>query len=95
PVMYRAVPQAKNLFLYRDGISWARSIYRTWSPDRSPNDQEQNREMQKRWSDFIPLGAELGDDLAPLNPVEIRVCAWLQIMEGYLDLRSRGIPVFA
>lgn len=95
PVMCREFPDAKNLFMYRGGISWARSVYRTWPPERRMDDLELNRQMQKGWAQMIPMVDELGDEEHPLNPLEIRLCAWLQIMEGYLNLRASGVEMLA
>jgi hypothetical protein len=95
PLMCAAFPEAKNLFLYRGAVSWTRSIYRTWPPDRPLDDVDLNRDMQRRWAEMIPLVKELGSETEPFNPLEIRLCSWLQVMEGYLGLRNRGVPFFA
>ncbi len=90
-----AFRHSKHFFLYRDGVSWMRSLFKGYSTDRDPYDVEANRKMAESWAKTLPLAKECWNDEAPLNQVQIRVLAWITCMEGYLQLREMGIPIAA
>jgi len=88
-----AFPHSKHFFLYRDGVSWMRSVFRGWSPERDVYDEDLNRKMETSWSNTIPLVRELSRNEAPMNAIQIRVLAWITCMEGYLRLKATDIPL--
>ncbi len=77
------LPEARHLFMYRNGVSWAQSVYALGDPNRDFADVELNHNMQKIWASFMPLVAQYQRDEPPLNPIEIRILAWANCMETY------------
>ena len=88
-------PAAKHLFLYRNGVSWMQTMYRNFSPDRDFFDQALNQKMEESWARTIPLIREVRCHEAPMNPVQIRMLAWISCMEAYIELRDMGVPTCA
>lgn len=88
-------PDAKHFFLYRDGMAWMRTLFRGWPEDRDVYDQELNRKMEEGWSRTIPLVKQYRREESPMNPIQIRMLAWVTCMEAYLQLREMGIPICA
>lgn len=82
---------ARHLFLYRDGISWMRTIFRTWPVGQDVYAEEQNREIQAGWAETLPVLRSM----PPLNAVEIRMMGWVVAMEGYLSLLGFGVKACA
>ncbi|MES1227833.1 MAG: sulfotransferase, partial [Armatimonadota bacterium] len=94
-LMCAQFPQAKNLFIYRDGVSWAKSIYRTARVDAVFDDPERNRQMQEGWGKMMPLVTEYAREDEPLNPIQIRTLCWVTNIEDYLNLVEGGVPFCA
>jgi len=90
-----AFPLAKHFFLYRDGVAWMRTLFRGWPAERDVYDQELNRKMEDGWARTVPLVKQYRRDEGPMNPIQIRMMAWITCMEGYLLLRDMGIPIAA
>jgi len=88
-------PAARHLFLYRDGVSWMRSVYQNAPPERNPYDEVANRELEASWAYTIPLVRDSIRADAAMNPAELRILAWVTCMEAYLGLRETGIPLCA
>jgi hypothetical protein len=88
-------PEAKHFFLYRNGLAWMRSLFRGFSADRDVYDVEKNREMAQSWARNVPLVREFISDGASLNPVQIRILAWISCTEAYLGLAEMPIPTCA
>lgn len=88
-------PNARHLFLYRDAVSWMRSIYRGWPTDRDVYDDEANRKMAEGWARTIPLIEEYRREDKPLNAVQIRLMAWIMCMEAYLRLEQIAVPTLS
>lgn len=88
-------PQAKHFFLYRDAVAWMRTLFRGWPLDRDVYDEALNRKMEEGWSRTLPIFREYRRPEAALNPIQIRILAWITCMEGYLDLLDMGIPICA
>jgi hypothetical protein len=84
-------PDAKHLFLYRNGVDWMNTLYRAWPEERDFYDKELNLQMAERWAETVPLVREYSD----LNPVGIRMLAWISCMEGFLRLRERRLDTLA
>ncbi|HSI73522.1 MAG TPA: hypothetical protein VK934_10125 [Fimbriimonas sp.] len=81
-------PDAKHLFLYRNGIAWMNTILRNWPPDMDLYDPLRTRQMAERWAETVPLIREYP---GPLNAIQVRMLAWISCMEGYLQLVDRGL----
>jgi len=90
-----AFPRERHLFLYRDGIAWMRTLFRGFSEDRTMDDMVANRQMEEAWGRMLPLIGALRNEEKPMNPVAVRMLAWITCMEGYLDLREMSVPVVA
>lgn len=94
-VLCRVASKAKHVYLYRDALSWAGSVNRTWRGDASPDDTETRREVQAAWGRFSPLVRELASEEHPLHPLVVRTLTWAQNVEDYLDLVEAGVPFVA
>lgn len=88
-------PTAKHFFLYRNAVSWMGSVIRNFPVDRDIYDAENSRHMEASWRRILPLIGEYVREDLPLNPVQIRMLAWITCMEGYLRLRDMGVPLAA
>lgn len=88
-------PTAKHLYLYRDGIAWMNSYYSRYPDDRPMDDPVKNRETEEGWSKILPIIAEYRQEEAPMNPVQVRMLAWVTSMEAYLDLLDAGVSFCA
>jgi hypothetical protein len=88
-------PKEKHFFLYRDGLTWMSSIFRSFPKEIDFYDPVANRKMEEAWSRVLPLVAELGGGEVPLNRVQIRVIDWITGTEGYLQMRERGLNTAA
>ena len=94
-VLGAAFPTSKHFFLYRDGVSWMQSVYRGWPMGADVHDEARNREMEESWARSIPLVHEYRQPDSAMNPVQIRILAWISCMEAYLGLAEMGIPLCA
>ena len=90
-----SIGPAKHLFLYRDGISWVRSVFQGKLGDGVLDDPKQNRDMEERWSHTLPMIREYRREDTPMNPIQIRILSWITAMEAYLSLRETGVPICA
>jgi len=88
-------PDAKHFFLYRDGLSWMRTLFRNWPEDRDVYDVELNRKMLKGWSDSLPILKQFIDQDLPLNPIQIRMYGWITFMEAYMQMAAAPIETAA
>jgi hypothetical protein len=91
----RTFGESKHLFLYRDGVSWLRSVVQNWTIDRDFYDPILNRGMEDNWGNILPIIQTYRQDDAPMNPVQVRILAWITGMEGYLELRRLGANTLA
>lgn len=94
-LIYELFTGAHHPFLYRNAVSWMRSNYRSFPMDRDVYDHEKNREMVASWAKLLPLARSYTQKEPPLNPVEVRVLAWISCVEAYLDLLEAGAKPFA
>lgn len=94
-IFARLFPEDRHVFQYRDGISWMRTLFRGWPEDVAIYDDERNRTMEMNWAKSIPLVNEYRREDAPMNPIQIRMLAWVQCMEEYLVLRNAKVPTSA
>jgi hypothetical protein len=88
-------PDDLHVFQYRDGVSWMRTIFRSWPADLDVYDPERNRQVQAGWSRSIPLVSQYASEETPLNPVQTRILAWCECMERYLTLSEGGARTVA
>ncbi|MHB8637766.1 MAG: hypothetical protein ACYC96_14970 [Fimbriimonadaceae bacterium] len=86
---------SKHFFLYRNAVSWMGSLFRGYQPDRDVYDPVLNRKMEESWGNTLTLVREYRSPEAPMNPIQIRVLAWITCMEAYLKLAEMGIPLCA
>jgi hypothetical protein len=70
-----------------------RTVFRNFPADRDVYDLELNRKMEDSWGSTLPLIREYRRDNAPMNPVQVRILAWITCMEAYLKLNEMGIPL--
>jgi hypothetical protein len=94
-----AFPQGKNLFLYRDAMGFAASVYRIFKsvgvPEYSSvNDWLSRNETNFQW-DFSHLRAYLDDGCEQISSLEDLTVWWIAHMEFYLAQVERGVPVLA
>lgn len=94
-ILYTSFPKAKHPFLYRDGLEWMRTAFRSYPETRDVYDRELNRESAASWVKSLPTMREYLLAEEPLNAVEIRVLGWIACMEGYLQLLELGAEPFA
>jgi hypothetical protein len=87
--------QHKHMFLYREGVSWTRSVIQNWPSERDIHDVENNRLMRDGWADTLPLAREYQLQEIDLNAIEVRILAWITCMEAYLNLEKSGVPICA
>lgn len=93
-LLYEAFPDAKNLFLYRNAETWARSMGVEFRP------LEDRRQPVAEFPIYRRSMAPLSLDFAArrgreANPVELAALAWLSLVERYVALYDSGIPFLA
>jgi hypothetical protein len=97
---HAALPQAKNLFLYRDAIGFTASFYRIFTK----NDEFPESMTRSDWVaaftdmmnyDFAPAAATLAPGLELLSMPQHLCMWWAVIMDWYLAQYAGGIPVLA
>ena len=90
-LLYRAFPEARVVFLYRDAETWARSVYRALgigAADAAPPDQQIHRTL-------IPLVAAYATTHAtPISAPELLACLWVSTMERCLELQRQDVTMF-
>jgi len=94
-LMSKVFANDKHIFLYREGVSWMGSIIKNWSPDRDIYNEEKNRASELSWSSTLPIVKEYIRPEKAMNPVQVRILAWITCMEGYLQLREAGLDIIA
>ncbi|HET8658659.1 MAG TPA: hypothetical protein VFM55_06640 [Micromonosporaceae bacterium] len=94
-VLHEQFPAARNVFLYRGAHAWSRSTMRAFGP-REPQTEAQQAQVQDRLGRLLPLlAAYRAAKGRLLTPVEAMACHWVGLMEQALELRRRGVPMFA
>ncbi|MFN3729313.1 MAG: sulfotransferase [Fimbriimonadaceae bacterium] len=88
-------PRAKHVFLYRDGTSWANSVFKSRWLDADLTAPIDPGDLRKGWARMIPLVAERIAAGAPLNPVEVRTLGWISAMESYFVMRDAAVDLCA
>jgi len=87
--------RANHFFLYREGVSWMRAIFKGWPENLDLNDRDLRRKMETSWSNTLPILREYLNEGEPMSPIQIRMLAWITCMEGYLKLMDAGVPACA
>jgi hypothetical protein len=93
-LLYEAFPDAKNLFLYRNAETWARSMgleMREVEERRSPV-REFPIYRRSMATLSIPFAAEHGREA---TGVELSMLSWLSLMHKYVALYEAGMPFLA
>ena len=100
-IFYKAFPQARYLFLYRDALSWANSFNKMLTrmgPPPGMDDEAVARFLWETISDRADIGyiaPYLGLDRAVAHWELIFGPAWLLHCEAYVKHLDAGIPFFA
>src|SRR5829696_5264242 len=90
-LLYEAFPNATNLFLYREMVSWSRSMGAEFRPVAERRVPVREFPIHRRTMAplSVPFAAEYGREA---NPVELATLTWLSLMEKYLALSDAGMP---
>ena len=94
-LIYNEFPQSRNLFLYRDGLSWLTSVFRAFLHDLPIEDELFCRDMATYFVMIHKLVADEYDDAKPMSQAKLWILGWVSIMERYLELHARGVPFCA
>lgn len=90
-------PKVKNLFLYRDAVSWVASYYRVMRGMEElqalPVADFLASFSQILNYDLSPVSIYLDPDADHVSLVQMLTLWWLTIMESYLKLAESGIPI--
>lgn len=89
----RLFPNAKHLFLYRDGIAWIKSVMQAFPHERDFFDADLNRELESAWARALPTMRDYIDPGSPLNPVQVRIFGWITCMEAYFKLAKSRVSL--
>jgi hypothetical protein len=90
-----ALPRARHIFLYRDGLAWMKTLFKMWPAGKDVYDYEINQQIETNWGRMIPLISETRIGEKPRNAVQTRMLAWVACMEEYLTLRDAQVPLIA
>ncbi len=94
-IFYQSFPEAKVIFLYRNAETWAESAARAFRIFE-PATQRSMPILQELLSPMIPLlAAYRAKNQNTLSPMEMLSCMWVSVIERYLDLYQKGVPMFA
>jgi hypothetical protein len=93
-LLHDAFPNAKNLFLYRDAISWSNSLQRVYEQNNidyhSPATQ---LGIAQLFSHLHPLFTKYSPDNPSIS--DASAVSWLSCLHRYLELHKKGIPFLA
>lgn len=94
-LFFRHFPEAKPIFLYRNGVAWARSLARMGRLFE-PEGAEVGQKMYYAVGPLTPLiAAHMAAQQPPMPTLEVLACMWASVMTRALDLQRQGIPLFA
>lgn len=98
-LMHIAFPQAAHLFLYRNAIDWAASIYRLVARDRTPLDMSRTAAIKQMQ---LYMGLTIDEAEAAFNPqyetvtlVEYLAIEWLLMLDHYRACHAQDMPMLA
>lgn len=92
-IMYELFPNAKVIFLYRNAEDVVRSYIR-WMKNSSSS--LPNREPKiEYYSRFLPLLKTYADSIDLKNSIDGYSILWLSIMQRYMELYRKGVPMCA
>jgi hypothetical protein len=88
-------PSAKHFFLYRNALSWLKTIFRNIPDDYDPDNLETNLRLETEWARLLPLVSSHRTERKPMNLIQIRVLGWITCVEGYHRLLEMAVPCCA
>lgn len=94
-LIYRAFPEAKSIFLYRNAEDVIKSSIRSFAfLTNSLPKIKQNIDLYSR---FIPLLKDYADDIdfEDSRAIDIYTILWLSTMQSYLSLQKQGVTTCA
>jgi hypothetical protein len=91
-LFYEHFPRAKIIFLYRNAETWCESYARAFGLLHPAAEQNiaKLREAWKPLAPFLSLGT-----IENLSVVGLSLLIWLRIMDTYMQLACKGIPMLA
>lgn len=95
--LYESHPQTKNLYLYRDAVSWIKSMLGTFvnGADQTSEQLLQAENETRGWMQYVvPLVGQY-DPGQHLTTTELLILMWLSNMERYMELYRSGIRMLA
>jgi hypothetical protein len=92
--LYKHFPHSKNIFLYREAITWYASNMRAFiEGDQSP---EVRAFWQMWFSPLVPSIAKYSVEKGEiLSFPQMGMLMWLSILEAYSSLQQQGAPIIA
>ena len=94
-VFHAHFPEARAVFLYRDGVPWTRSSARAFG-SYDPAMVDQMGAVQDRLGRMVPLMARYKAAKGRvLTPVESLAAHWVGLMQRAQEVRAAGVPLFA
>jgi len=98
-LFHSCFPNARNLFLYRDAVGWVSSMFRhlriAWWPPTMTLEQVLARGRTLCNVDPRPLIPYLEEGATSITTVQGLTLIWLGLMQEYLQLHARGMPILA
>jgi len=88
-------PQAKHFFLYREAVSWMRSVCRDMPSEKQVEDPESNRQYEEAKARTLALVREYRREDKALSATQIRTLGWVTCMEAYLRLQQTATSIRA
>lgn len=98
-LLYRAFPDARYLFMYREGVAWAKSVYR-FLRRLDYADTTSRPEMVNLWQAMAGQQTTTFDQFIPTNQESVTLAEffaplWAYSLDKYLTNFVEGMPFFA
>lgn len=99
-LFYNAFPQARNIFMYREGEAWAQSFYRYVRRFGYPEVFATRAELIEGWSGLASDNTAVMDALIPPDQENVTLAEffapfWVYHLELYRKSLTMGMPLFA
>ena len=88
---FRAFPDSKMLFLYRDWRSWLGSVYRAFVDKETEDEAESKTFMEDTFKTIHPVFADYVKEGEPLPVTQSWVLSWVGSAESYLKSCDDGV----